>query len=496
MRTFLEAVASHARQDPDRIAFTDPRGALTRSGLLGDAARLAARLPREARVVGLLLPNGREWAVAQLACVVSGRISVPLPTFFSTQQLSHVIRDAGVQIILAPDEGGAHVPEGIARSSVSVTGEGGAMPDVQEGFGTIIYTSGSTGHPKGVHHGSGQVGWSAGALAAAIGAGAADSYLSVLPLSLLLESICAIFVPALVGGRTHFATALSDAVGRGEAGGIAAAFAAHRPTTGVVVPELLRVWVAELLATGRRAPDSLRFIAAGGAAVPAETAAAAWQLGIPVHEGYGLSECCSVVAVNRPGARAAGTVGAPLAGLAISIRDGEILVDGPSVMDSYVGGPAAARPWPTGDLGALDEEGHLVVFGRKDNLIVTALGRNVSPEWVEAALLDDPGIALCAVGELEGDLGVLIVPAPGAEDWFAKADRRALIARVAARCAGLPAYAHPTRIGVVGLADARASGLLTGNGRIRRAGLGALLAGFERPWARPIPSSMAERLDP
>lgn len=494
MRTFFDRVVGHAHQDPDRIAFTDGEGTLTRSGLLGDAARLAATLPRHARVVGLFLPNGRRWAVAQLACVLSGRICVPLPTFFSTAQLGHVIRDAGIELILASDELLASLPPHVARAPIAITGEGAALPDFSAGFGSIIYTSGSTGHPKGVRHESGQMAWSAGALAAAIGAQATDSYLSVLPAALLLETICAVFVPALVGGRTHFETAMSQAIGRGDASGLAAAYAAHRPSTGVLVPELLRAWVAQLLASGQGAPHGLRFVAVGGAKVPPRLAEAAWQLGIPVHEGYGLSECGSVVAMNRPGARVAGTAGTPLAGLAVSIRDGEILVDGPSVMDGYLGRAAASRPWATGDLGAFDAEGRLMVFGRRDNLIVTALGRNVSPEWVETAILDDPGIAFCAVAEAGGEIGALLVPTPGAASWFADADGQAIVDRTATRCAALPRYARPTRVRVVSLAEAQAAGLLTDNGRIRRAVAGELIAGLAPSPDALIPSSIPERL--
>ncbi|MCG5236927.1 AMP-binding protein [Xanthobacter oligotrophicus] len=504
MRSFFEAVACHARREPDRILFTDAAGSLTRAGLMADAARLAARLPPQARVIGLLLPNGREWAVAQMACLAAGRMAVPLPTFFSALQLSHILKDAQVDLVLVPQANPPTLPSAVPVLPVAAGGESGAMPDFQkgfqEGFGQIIYTSGSSGQPKGVRHQSGQIAWSASALAQAIAADAEDTYLSVLPLSLLLESICAVFIPALVGGRTHFDTQLSEAIGRGAASGVAAAFEAHRPSVGVVVPELLRVWVHELLATGRKAPDSLRFVAAGGARVPERLAEAAWQLGIPVHEGYGLSECCSVVALNRPGARVAGTVGAPLPGLQLTIRDGEILVDGPGVMDGYLGGPEAPRPWPTGDLGALDGQGRLTVFGRSDNLIVTALGRNISPEWVETALLDDPGIAACAVAQADlaqvdvagadladadGALAALVIPTPQAQGWFDDAGPEGIRARIAERCAALPAYARPTRITVLDLADAKARGLLTANGRIRRPAARAVLA--QRTGATPCP---------
>jgi long-subunit acyl-CoA synthetase (AMP-forming) len=186
----------------------------------------------------------------------------------------------------------------------------------------------------------------------------------------------------------------------------------------------------------------------------------AWRLGIPVHEGYGLSECCSVVAVNRPGARIAGTVGEPLPGLSVTIRNGEIHVDGPSVTDGYLGGSAARRPWATGDLGALDEAGRLTVFGRKDNLVVTAFGRNVGPEWVESALLDDPGIAFCAVAAAGAGLAALVVPTPHAAAWFAAAEHHAIAERTAVWCAALkprPPDCSPTTVGSVALSRANCS---------------------------------------
>lgn len=467
MRDFIEALAGHARRAPDAPLFSDAGGTLSRAGLLGEAAALAARLPRKARVVGLLLPNGRGFAVAQLACVLGGRIAVPLPTFFSPSQLDHVMRDAGVDLVLTNEAGRISalpcLPVVLSAAGVADGVKVGEV-EAHSGFGQIIYTSGSSGQPKGVRHESGQIGWSACALATAIAAQDGDSYLSVLPLPLLLETICAVFVPALVGGRCHFETELAEAVGRGAAAGIAAAFASHRPSVGVVVPELLRVWVGELMAAGAMAPSSLRFVAAGGAAVPPGLAAAAWRLGIPVHEGYGLSECCSVVALNRPGARTPGTVGVPLPGVSVTLRDGEILVDGPSVTDGYLGGPVARRPWATGDLGAMDANGVLTVFGRKDNLIVTAFGRNVSPEWVETALLEDPAVAFCAVVADGAGLAALVVPSPAAADL----PLAELEARVAACCAALPAYARPGRVERVALSAARSLGLLTDNGRVRR----------------------------
>jgi long-subunit acyl-CoA synthetase (AMP-forming) len=188
----------------------------------------------------------------------------------------------------------------------------------------------------------------------------------------------------------------------------------------------------------------------------------AWQLGIPVHEGYGLSECCSVVAANRPGERRSDTVGRPLNGLDVSIDNGEIVVDGPSITDGYLGQGPAQRPWRTGDLGALDSNGFLTIHGRKDSLIVTSFGRNVSPEWVETMLLGDMRIAFCAVvGHGAAYLTAVIVPSGPGERWFANASYQDVLALISACCSDAPEYAVPRACVVASLQEAVSNQLLT-----------------------------------
>ena len=428
--------------------------------------------------MGLLAPNGVDWVVAQLACVAAGRIVVPLPTFFSPAQLAHIVREASVEFVLTTKDAAPQLGESGVGTELIDAGTAPREPfSPLSGFGQIIYTSGSTGRPKGVRHASGQIEWSARALATATGATEADTYLSVLPLPLLLEAICAIFMPALLGAYVHFETGLAERVGRGDATGISKAYEAARPTTTVIVPQLLKQWVGELQATGANAPSSLRFVAVGGAPVPGQIAAKAWHLGIPVHEGYGLSECCSVVALNRPGERVAGTVGRPLNELEVTIDDGEIIVDGPSITDGYLGQQPAQRPWRTGDLGTIDRDGILSVHGRKDSLIVSSFGRNISPEWVETMLLGDQRIAFCAVvGHGAPYLTALLVPSRPAEAWFADASREDVLALVSACCSGAPEYAVPRACILASLGEAVSNQLLT-NGRPARREIEKFVAG-------------------
>ena len=194
----------------------------------------------------------------------------------------------------------------------------------------------------------------------------------------------------------------------------------------------------------------------------------AWKFGIPVHEGYGLSECCSVVSVNRPGERRSDTVGRPLSGLDVSIDDGEIVVDGPSITDGYLGQGPAQRPWRTGDLGAIDQNGFLKIHGRKDSLIVTSFGRNISPEWIETMLLGDLRVAFCAVvGHGEPHLTAVIVPSGPGESWFANASHDDVLGLIADCCSGAPEYAVPRAFVVSSLQEAIGNQLLT-NGRPAR----------------------------
>src|ERR1700737_197551 len=473
MRQLFDSMKRHASEAGDLLAVSDRYGQLSRGELFARVTALAADLKGQPRTIGIYAPNGLGWVIAQLACALAGKIVVPLPTFFSPMQLGHVVRDASVELILVSEQTTAlALQSGGPTHVIDIHRVGAGLPDVIDGFGQIIYTSGSTGQPKGVRLESGQIAWSAAALGSATGAAATDSYLSVLPLPLLLETICSIFIPTLLGAYVHFDTGLAEQVGRGDATGIATAFETRRPTMSVLVPQLLKHWVAELQAVGQTAPSSLRFVAVGGAPVPKQVANTAWSLGIPVHEGYGLSECCSVVAVNRPKQRRPGTVGQPLSGLSVSIDDGEIVVDGPSITDGYLGQEPAQGAWRTGDLGEIDRHGFVTVQGRKDSLLVTSFGRNVSPEWIEKMLLADPRVAFCTVaGHGEPHLAALLIPSRQGAAWFAGATSADILQLLSDHCSEAPEYAVPRAYVVVSFEEALKNQLLS-NGRPIRKNVG------------------------
>jgi acyl-CoA synthetase (AMP-forming)/AMP-acid ligase II len=281
------------------------------------------------------------------------------------------------------------------------------------------------------------------ALLDALGETLAARHLSVLPLGVLLEQVGGLY-PALLAGGTY--------VVRDEP--LPEALAASAATSCILVPELLK----QLVHSPRHYPH-LRFAAVGGARVDEGLLAQAQQAGLPVYQGYGLSEAASVVALNTPHHAKPGTVGRMLPHVRWSVAaDGEIMLHHPAML-GYAGEAAWHGTYATGDIGAVDAEGFLTIRGRKKNVLITANGRNISPEWAESLLTAQPEIVQALVyGDAQPTLSALLVPA------HAQADLHAAVQRVNAQ---LPAYAqvaqwHPSTAFTV------ANGMATANGRPRR----------------------------
>jgi long-chain acyl-CoA synthetase len=466
MREFFEGLLHQATVAGDNAALVSANAALSYRALVERVrghAQWATRLPHR---VGLLFTKGTDCVVCDLALSFAGKELVPLPEFFSDAQLLHIAQVAQLSDVVV-DPASAERAKRLGLTVHALDAESVTNIAPATGAGRIIFTSGTSGKPKGVCLSQRQLLASVAALAEGSRASAADRYLSVLPNSLLLEQIAGTYLPLSVGAAIH----LPGILAASPAGQLTAAQQAGATAT-VLVPELLAAWVKELQARGNRGPASLRFIAVGGAPIAQHLATAAWQHGLPVYEGYGLSECCSVVSVNRPDARRAGTVGRPLANVAVAIDAGEIVVSGPTVMNGYVGEHQISGSWRTGDLGHFDADGFLIVTGRKDNVIVTAAGRNISPEWVEDVIAADSRVSRCVVVAHERELVALIIPT----DASVSSDSPAMHNLVASAARALPDYAKPRRYLAMSDQEFRRLDLLTANSRPRRSEVSQVVA--------------------
>ncbi len=460
----------HARMHPDRTALSDGVTRLDYRGLLREVESLAATLPGHR--VGLLLDNGAPWACLDLALLQRGSVCVPMPPFFSDAQLRHLLRDAGVDLVVSdqPERVAALLP-GLTGTRFEVAGrilhvfhpQADAAPLLPPGTVKITYTSGTTGQPKGVCLSTECLEAATSALCQAVSAVAADRTLALLPLSTLLENIAGLYAPLHVGALAQLPSPARCGL-QGSSGLridlLCTALVAYEPTTLLLVPQLLKALTAAA-AAGLLLPRGLRFVAVGGAPVSSTLLDQARALGLPVYQGYGLSEAGSVVSLNLPGAERPGSVGRPLPQHRVEIAaDGEIVV-GEHLFLGYLGHPEqGAASFRSGDLGHFDADGYLYLTGRKKTAYATAFGRNVAPEWVEGELCAHPDLFQAAVFG-EGQAGNVAVLVGSAAD--ATLDRA-----VQATNARLPDYARVRRWLRADAAFSLANGQSNAAGGLRR----------------------------
>jgi long-chain acyl-CoA synthetase len=494
---FFEAVDRHAdRPALQRFASPTTLASVSYREVAEAAKRVAAALEtrgvRRGDRVAILSENRPEWSIADWGCLCAGVLDVPIYTTLPASQVGYLLEDSGAKLVFASTteqadkalsaaaarglaiEVVAFDPPAVPREHVSSWADFLAVADARarswsddefrraalaakpEDVATILYTSGTTGDPKGVMLTHGNIGSNVRACAMVFPISAADTTVSFLPLSHILQRMVD-YLFFWVGCTIAYPRSLETVI---------ADMKVIRPTVVVSVPRIYEKiynnvmqargakkkivrWavdvadrVAELRLAGKvpggllafqyRVADRLvfskvkgavggrlRFFVSGGGPLAPALARFFYSIGLTVLEGYGLTETSPVTNVNTLEAFRIGTVGKPVPGTEIKIApDGEILVRGPQVMKGYYRRPEATREaidsegwFATGDIGELDDDGFLRITDRKKDLIVTAGGKNVAPQPIENRLKTHPLVEqVVMVGDARKFCSLLVVP--------------------------------------------------------------------------------------
>lgn len=461
MTELLNAIRQHQRAARSNPAFDDGRHRLTWADVANQVERSASILAARAKPgqpIGLLLDHGIGSAMILIAAIEAGVPIVPLPPFFLPDQASAALGEAGAHAVIRA----AHFD----GSVVALDWQDRVDPAVVLPAGTALvsFSSGSTGEPKGVCLSAAHLVEVAERVCDYLGRNLAGRHLPILPFGILLEQVAGLFSSLIAGGTyvplPGFEVGLRNPL-QPDPVAMFGAIARQQATSIILVPEYLAVLVSAMEASGERLPK-LRLVAVGGASISSAMLARARAVGLPVRQGYGMTEAGSVITLESTPNGSLGSVGSSIGAHRIELaEDGEILIDGPLFL-GLVGDPRLPGPFATGDVGRIDEAGQLWIEGRKSSLVVTSFGRNVSPEWIEGQLTSQSEIAQALIrGNGEAALDALIVPSGPS----AQVDRA--VERVNA---GLPGYARVASYRLVP-PFTPSNGLLTGNGRPRRAAI-------------------------
>ena len=363
--------------------------------------------------IGLFSRNSAEYVYCYMALSSLGAVVVPLNFQLTGREIAYIVKDSEMTHLISMEtlDLGVAVKQLIiadfaAAISERIFEQAPEYTDINENTPcVIIYTSGTTGNPKGAILTHGNLVSNVAAFRAALPpTSSADNILCVLPMYHCFAWTCAVLYPLSVGASITILEAFAPKE-------TFAAIKEKQVSVVFGVPPmynyLSRIGEAEDL-------RSVRVFVSGGAALPQKVAAAFQQkYGTPILEGYGLSEASPVVALNPSHKTKFCSIGRALPGLSVRVVNsrgetlppgevGELIVQGPSVMQGYYNLPletsrALRNGWlHTGDLAYQDIEGYFFIVDRlKDMIIIN--GENVYPREIEELLYAFPGIVEAAV---------------------------------------------------------------------------------------------------
>lgn len=400
--------------------------------------------------IGILSENRYEWLVADIAVLATGAADVPLHAPLSAEQVAYQLGHSGARGVIVSGQAQAdkvfaslsELPEleflisfdaietddrircvtwdrvthhkDINQHTLS---ERAANLD-RDSLATIIYTSGTTGNPKGVMLSHGNLISNAEAMLAVMPSEPSETFLSWLPYSHIYARTVDHYLSILAGMTVNLSASIEEIVGDLDA---------TQPHWFTAVPRFYeQIWTSvEHLEADRRSREihrifgsRMRYLTSGGAPLPRHVCQGFHDAGLPIHEGYGLTESSPVICFNNERAHRLGTVGQAIPEVEVRIaEDGEILTRGPHVMQGYWRNPEATAEaivdgWLlTGDVGQLDDDGFLTITDRKKDLLITSGGKNIAPSVIERLLVSDPWIDQAVLyGDGRKFVSALLVP--------------------------------------------------------------------------------------
>jgi malonyl-CoA/methylmalonyl-CoA synthetase len=419
----LYAPSLRDRRDAPALDVETPAGPRTLSfGTLDArsdrlAAILAARGVRPGDRVAFCLPNRLTILDLWLAAVKLGAIVVPMNVLYRGREIRHIVTDADPVAVITTSDRAGDLPEGTVLwdadaldaevDAITPTAPLTPFPAQDDTPIALVYTSGTTGVAKGAILTHGNFAANARALVAAWRITAADRYLAALPL---------FHVHGLANGvQSWLATACRmKLVERFEQERAVDWFASWQPTLFFGVPTMYVRLLETLPARARAFGAHTRLFVSGSAPLPASVLEAfAERFGHVILERYGMTETLMNVSNPYDGERRAGTVGLPLPGVSVMIRDeagaevpdgvtGELWVRGANVCAGYWRRPDATAAafvdgwFRTGDLGVRASDGYIALQGRRSDLIISG-GFNIYPRELEERLVTMPGVREAAV---------------------------------------------------------------------------------------------------
>ncbi|OGQ79920.1 MAG: hypothetical protein A3F90_01300 [Deltaproteobacteria bacterium RIFCSPLOWO2_12_FULL_60_19] len=442
METLIDLLRESTDSYGDRIALSVCRGlreeAWSYRRLWQTAQTLSRHLLHVERLepgdrVLVWAPNSPNLVAAYFGTMLARLILVPLDPYSTPEFMRRVADKTKASAIIT--DGQACDTPGLKSISLaelpyeddtSVQDNEPAWDDIAE----LVFTSGTTGDPKGVRLTHGNIIANIRSAAAILPKKRDYRFLSLLPLSHMMEQTVGLYLPLFYGGTVYYPASRRSSF-------IFKALHKNRISTLVAVPQVLKTmfqgierevrrqggwsrWQRARRLAGRlpmtmrrwlfsdvhrRLGGSLDFLICGGAQLPPEMAEGWERLGVKIVEGYGATECAPIVAGNNLRERVRGSVGRPLPGVSVRLSDeGELLVKGDNVTQGYWqdqrATEAAFTPdgwYRTGDLGEVDDLDRIYLKGRLKELIVLSSGLNVYPEDVERALNEEDAILDCVV---------------------------------------------------------------------------------------------------